>query len=167
MSWRNNLKLLSEQDSQTLGSYSLTDSTSSARREFDFLISQIGDRDVVVDACLPPQLVRDLRVRNLNAVWVPSMLGDGASDEEIERQLLICSSTSEKRERVLLTRDVEFYRKIRKKAILVSFKAARFTTRTRVTNETLRREIRRIIKFRNDMAAGSASRRSEFSCEQN
>ena len=41
----------------------------------------------MVDACLPPHaLAEDLRRRNINAEWVPAILGDGVSDDEIERQ---------------------------------------------------------------------------------
>ena len=44
---------------------------------------------MVVDACLfAPVSANDLRRSSVNAIWVPSILGDGASDEEIERQLL-------------------------------------------------------------------------------
>jgi hypothetical protein len=62
--------------------------------------------DVVVDACLPPKLARGLRERNINAIWVPPVLGDGASDKEIERQLLIGEGLlweSRSEEKVLLT----------------------------------------------------------------
>jgi hypothetical protein len=80
------------------------------------LLDQIGNRDVVVDACLPPQLANDLRRNNVNAIWVPAMLGDGASDGEIERQLLAGRWDHRwgggDREKVLLTRDVEFYKRI-------------------------------------------------------
>ncbi len=92
------------------------------------LLNQIGNRDVVVDACLPPQLANDLRRNNVNAIWVPSILGDGASDGEIERQLLVGhwnrQWSESSREKVLLTRDVEFYKRIRGKAILVSYRVS-------------------------------------------
>ena len=92
-------------------------------RSLDELFVWIGDKSVV-DACLP-QLAQDLRRNGVNAVWVPAMLGDGASDEEVEARLLSAGwGTVEQRrsERVLLTRDVRFYKRIRKRAILVSFK---------------------------------------------
>ncbi len=92
------------------------------------LLGRIGDKSVVVDACLPPQLVQDLRRNGVNAVWVPAMLGDGASDEEVDARLLRAGwGTFEERqsERVLLTRDVRFYKRIKKRAILVSYKMAR------------------------------------------
>ena len=89
------------------------------------LLAQIGKMDAVVDAFLPPQLARDLRERNINAIWVPPVLGDGASDIEIERQLLIGEGLlweSRSEEKVLLTRDVKFCRRLRKKAILVRYR---------------------------------------------
>lgn len=89
------------------------------------LLAKIGDKSVVVDACLPPQLVQDLRKNGVNAVWVPAMLGDGASDAEVEARLLRAGwGTFQERqsERVLLTRDVRFYKRIKKRAILVSYK---------------------------------------------
>ena len=104
------------------------------------LLDEIGDRDVVVDACLSPQLVEDLRRNHVNAVWVPAILGDGASDDEIDRQLL--RGFGEKKERVLLTRDVEFYKRIRNRAILVSFKS--MTLKTRDLEEL---DLRKEIKF--------------------
>ena len=55
----------------------------------DLLMEEIGGRVAVVDACLPPQLADDLRERGASAIWVPAIMGDGASDEEIDRQLLI------------------------------------------------------------------------------
>jgi len=99
--------------------------SSSPRTNFDIelLKEEIGERVAVIDACLPPQLAEDLRERGVRAVWVPAIMGDGASDEEIYRQLLISNwqlSYFRDMEKVLLTRDVEFYRKVRKMAILVS-----------------------------------------------
>ena len=100
--------------------------TLDSNRNLTELLARIGDKSVVVDACLPPQLVQDLRRNGVNAVWVPAMLGDGASDEEVEARLLRAGwGTVEQRrsERILLTRDVRFYKRIRKRAILVSFKS--------------------------------------------
>ena len=91
--------------------------------DIDLLKQEIGERVAVVDACLPPQLAEDLRERGVRAVWVPAIMGDGASDDEIYRQLLLSNrqlSYFRGVDKVLLTRDVEFYRKIRKRAILVS-----------------------------------------------
>jgi len=85
-------------------------------------MEEIAGRVAVIDACLPPQLADDLRERGASAVWVPAIMGDGASDEEIDRQLLISDwqlSYFKDKPRVLLTKDVEFYKKIRKRAILV------------------------------------------------
>jgi len=85
-------------------------------------MEEIAGRVAVVDACLPPQLADDLRERGANAIWVPAIMGDGASDEEIDRQLLISDwllSYFENKKRVLLTKDVEFYKKIKSRAILV------------------------------------------------
>jgi hypothetical protein len=96
-------------------------------KEIKQLLEKIGDRDVVVDACLPPQLANDLRGNNINAVWVPAVLGDGASDEEIIKELLFedqgCRGDSSN-QKVLLTRDVAFYRRIEKRAILVNHRTA-------------------------------------------
>lgn len=92
------------------------------------LLKKIGNRDVLVDACLPPQLANDLRRNNINAVWVPAVLGDGASDEDIIRELLLGNQgrggDSGSNQKVLLTRDVEFYRRVEKRAILVSHRTA-------------------------------------------
>jgi predicted nuclease of predicted toxin-antitoxin system len=112
--------------------------------DVDFLIARIGDRDAVVDACLPPQIVQDLRRNNVNAVWVPAMLGDGASDDEIDRQLLRSNWgewEEKRRNRVLLTRDVEFYNKVRNRAILVSYRPSRIS-RQEIRELNLKREIK-------------------------
>jgi hypothetical protein len=101
-----------------------------SRREIQLLLDKIGKRDVVVDACLPPQLAQELRRNNINAIWVPAILGDGVSDDEIMRELfyedlrLWGNSNNPK---VLLTRDVEFYRRIEKKAILVNHRVAKLS----------------------------------------
>ena len=111
--------------------------------DIEFLLGQIGDRDAVVDACLPPQLAEDLRRRNINAVWVPAVLGDGVSDEEIERQLLIGEGLlweSRKDQKVLLTRDVRFSRKLKSRAILVRYRPT--TIVTRITSQELRKELK-------------------------
>jgi hypothetical protein len=117
------------------------------------LLSQIGNRDVVVDACLPPQLANDLRHNNLNAIWVPAILGDGATDGEIERQLLAGhwnkQWTSGGREKVLLTRDVEFYKRIRGRAILVSYRIFHPTSRRIPTNLEIRKELKRMVQKEN------------------
>jgi predicted nuclease of predicted toxin-antitoxin system len=118
--------------------------------DFELLLAQIGDRDAVVDACLPPQLAQDLRKRNINAVWVPAILGDGASDEEIERQLLIGEGLlweSRKDKKVLLTRDVKFYRKLRSKAILVKYRCV--PASRSITPQELRKELK-ILRNGND-----------------
>jgi predicted nuclease of predicted toxin-antitoxin system len=112
--------------------------------DVDFLIARIGDRDAVVDACLPPQLVQDLRRNNVNAVWVPAMLGDGASDDEIDRQLLRSDWgvwEDRRRNKVLLTRDVEFYKKVRNRAILVSYRRSSLSPQ-QVQELDLRREVK-------------------------
>jgi predicted nuclease of predicted toxin-antitoxin system len=113
--------------------------------DVEFLIERIGDRDAVVDACLPPQLVQDLRRNNVNAVWVPAMLGDGASDEEIDRQLLRSDWgvwEEKRRNKVLLTRDVEFYKKVRNRAILVSYR------RSALSSEEIQRlDLKREVKL--------------------
>lgn len=105
------------------------------------LLSQIGDRDAVVDACLPPQLAEDLRRRNINAVWVPAILGDGVSDEEIERQLLIGEGLlwEARKQKVLLTRDVRFSRKLKSRAILVRY---RTINGSMISDQELRKELK-------------------------
>ena len=118
MSWRNNPSATAEIVSRRGESFL---ETLNAIYDIELLLGQIGDRDAVVDACLPPQLAEDLRRRNINAVWVPAILGDGVSDEEIERQLLIGEGLlweSRKDQKVLLTRDVRFSRKLKSRAIL-------------------------------------------------
>ena len=137
MSWRDNLRSTIENTSEN---------QFEARRiryDFEFLLAQIGDRDAVVDACLPPQLAEDLRRKNINAVWVPAILGDGVSDEEIERQLLIGEGLiweSRKKNKVLLTRDVKFFRKLRNKAILVRYRD--IVGRSLVDSRELKRELK-------------------------
>ena len=94
-------------------------------RDLNILLSKIGDRVAVVDACLPPQLANELRRKGVPAVWVPAMLGDGASDQDIERKLLIAGGGEaglREKERVLLTRDVRFYKRIQGRAILVRYR---------------------------------------------
>lgn len=121
MSWRSNLRSTVELASRT---GEIRVETQSRNYNFDLLLAQIGDRDAVVDACLPPQLAQDLRNHNVNAVWVPAVLGDGVRDEEIERLLLIGEGLiweSRKEGKVLLTRDVKFYRRLRTRAILVNY----------------------------------------------
>ncbi len=117
------------------------------------LIDQIGNRDVVVDACLPPQLANDLRRNNVNAIWVPAILGDGASDGEIERQLLGGRWSQHwggtEKEKVLLTRDVEFYKRIRGRAILVGYKVSNSAARKLQSNDKIRRELKRIVRHEN------------------
>ncbi|MDG6997519.1 MAG: hypothetical protein JRN15_00200 [Nitrososphaerota archaeon] len=137
MSWRDNLGSMIENESERYFA------KSRAPYNFEFLLAQIGDRDAVVDACLPPQLAEDLRGRNINAVWVPAILGDGASDEEIERQLLIGEGLiweSRKKNKVLLTRDVKFFRKLRSKAILVRYRDA--VGRSLVDSQQLKRQLK-------------------------
>lgn len=120
---------------------------------FEFLLAQIGDRDAVVDACLPPQLAEDLRRRNINAVWVPAVLGDGVSDEEIERQLLIGEGLiweSRKKSKVLLTRDVKFFRRLRNKAILVKYRD--IIGRSLVDSQQLRRDLKMLQNSNGNVA---------------
>jgi len=154
MSWRGNL-------SSTISSVSTRSRPSSAvQNDYDNcvleilpLINQIGNRDVVVDACLPPQLANDLRRNKVSAIWVPAILGDGASDREIERQLLLGRWNQQwggsDREKVLLTRDVEFYKRIRGRAILVSYKMSNSVTRRIPSNAAIRKELKRIIQQEN------------------
>ena len=118
------------------------------------LLNQIGNRDVVVDACLPPQLANDLRRNNVNAIWVPAILGDGASDSEIERQLLLGRWNQQwgesNREKVLLTRDVEFYKRNRGKAILVSYHVSNSAARRITSSSIIRCELKRMIQEENN-----------------
>jgi hypothetical protein len=105
-------------------------SASDTKREIQLLLDKIGKRDVVVDACLPPQLAQELRRNNINAIWVPAILGDGASDDEIMRELFFEDPRlwgESSNPKVLLTRDVEFYRRIEKKAILVNHRIAKLS----------------------------------------
>ena len=139
MSWRNNLRTTTETYSRRERSFQIH----GAIYDVEFLLGQIGDRDAVVDACLPPQLAEDLRRRNINAVCVPAILGDGVSDDEIERQLLIGEGLlweSRKKHKVLLTRDVRFWRKLKNRAILVKYRA--MTRGTMITNRELRKELK-------------------------
>jgi predicted nuclease of predicted toxin-antitoxin system len=139
MSWRDNLRSTIESTSEKNFAWQRTS------YDFEFLLAQIGDRDAVVDACLPPQLAEDLRRRNINAVWVPAILGDGVSDEEIERQLLIGEGLiweSRKKNKVLLTRDVKFFRKLRNRAILVRYRD--IVGRSFVDSQQLKRELKNL-----------------------
>lgn len=116
MCWRDNPESTIESKSQDKGNFATHGPTS-----FQLLLAQIGDRDAVVDVCLPPQLAEELRRSNINAIWVPAILGDRVSDEEIEKQLLIGGGLiwQSKKQKALLTRDVRFFRKLRSRAILV------------------------------------------------
>jgi len=87
MSW-NNFRSTTDRVQLNRFSSSLREGYGDPSLEILPLLDQIGNRDVVVDACLPPQLANDLGRNNVNAIWVPAILGDGASDGEIERQLL-------------------------------------------------------------------------------
>jgi hypothetical protein len=101
-----------------------------SRKEIQLLLDKIGKRDVVVDACLPPQLATELRRNNINAIWVPAILGDGASDDEIMRELFFENKRlwgNSNNQKVLLTRDVELYRRVEKKAILVNHRIAKLS----------------------------------------
>jgi predicted nuclease of predicted toxin-antitoxin system len=156
MSWRNNLRAtIDATDNNWKGhdvSYSRVQSSKDPSTEILSLVEKIGDRDAVVDACLPPQLANDLRRNSVNAIWVPAILGDGASDEEIERQLLTSGLDwwgSSKKEKVLLTRDVEFYKRIRSKAILVSYRVSNLSARGMISNAALRSELKRMVRFQN------------------
>ena len=136
MSWRDSLR-------STIESTSEKNFGTQSPSNFEFLLTQIGDRDAVVDACLPPQLAKDLRRRNINAVWVPAVLGDGVSDDEIERQLLIGEGLiweSRKKNKVLLTRDVKFFRRLRNRAILVRYRD--MVGRPLVDSQQLKRELK-------------------------
>ena len=147
MSWRDNLRSTIE------SAYESNFAASRMPYNFEFLLAQIGDRDVVVDACLPPQLAEDLRRRSINAIWVPAVLGDGVSDEEIERQLLIGEGLiweSRKKSKVLLTRDVKFFTKLRNRAILVRYRD--IVGRSLVDSQQLKRELK-ILQNSNDSIA--------------
>lgn len=136
MSWRDNLRE-SEIVSKSDEFFRIRNTT----YDVESLLSQIGDRDAVVDACLPPQLAEDLRRRNINAVWVPAILGDGVSDEEIERQLLIGEGLlwEARKQKVLLTRDVRFSRKLKSRAILVRY---RTINGSMISDQELRKELK-------------------------
>ena len=118
MSWRDNFRTITDKVQLNRFSSSFPGGNEDLLIEMLPLIDQIGNRDVVVDACLPPQLANDLRRNNVKAIWVPAILGDGASDGEIERQLLGGRWSQHwggtEKEKVLLTRDVEFYKRIRR-----------------------------------------------------
>jgi len=153
MSWRNNLRATIDATGTDWKrhdvTYSLVQFSDDPRTEILSLVEKIGDRDAVVDACLPPQLANDLRRNSVNAIWVPAILGDGASDEEIERQLLTSGLDkwgSSKKEKVLLTRDVEFYKRIRSRAILVSHRVSNLSARGMISNAALRSELKRMIR---------------------
>jgi uncharacterized protein with PIN domain len=77
---------------------------------YDELIQKIGKRSVIVDACLPLQLVKGLQKHGIDAIWVPYSLGASAKDDYIESQL---------NGRVLLTRDFAFAKKLGDKGILL------------------------------------------------
>jgi len=154
MSWRNNLRATIDATGSNWkrrdATYSHAESYHDPGTEILSLIKKIGDRDAVVDACLPPQLADDLIRNSVNAIWVPAILGDGVSDDEIERQLLTCSLDqwgSTKKEKVLLTRDVEFYKRIRSRAILVSYRMSSLSARGMISNTALRSELRRMVRF--------------------
>jgi len=156
MSWRNSLRATIDASGNwkrnDIG-YSLVQSYHDPGIEILSLIKKIGNRDAVVDACLPPQLANDLRKNSVNAIWVPTILGDGASDDEIERQLLTSGLDrwgSAKREKVLLTRDVEFYKRIRSRAILVSYRMPNMSARGFISNATLRSELKRMVRYQNN-----------------
>jgi predicted nuclease of predicted toxin-antitoxin system len=152
MSWRENLGSYSDRVQLNRFS-SFAEDYGEPMAEILPLLSQIGDRDVVVDACLPPQLANDLRKNNVNAIWVPAILGDGASDGEIERQLLRGKWSQRwggsDKEKVLLTRDVEFYKRIRGRAILVSYRVSNSASTKMQSNEMIRRELKKIIRREN------------------
>ncbi|MDA4110992.1 MAG: hypothetical protein OK439_00525 [Thaumarchaeota archaeon] len=117
--------------------------------DITLLLELIGGRDAVVDACLPPQLAQDLRRNNVNAVWVPAILGDGASDDEIIRQLLSEHQSSwgdSNNQKVLLTRDVEFYQRIRKRAILISYHMLNSPPSGLNSEIRLRKELRKMVR---------------------
>jgi len=154
MNWRGNLKSSGEKVQKSF-SFDLEEQCS----EITPLLGQIGNRDAVVDACLPPQLADDLRRNNVNAIWVPAILGDGASDGEIERQLLARHWSEQwwgggqDKEKVLLTRDVEFYKRIRNKAILVSYHISNASARKIPSEASIRKELKKIIEERTKLKA--------------
>jgi hypothetical protein len=154
MSWRGNLR--SPVNRAQAYERSSNDDYDESVVEILPLLDQIGNRDVVVDACLPPQLAGDLRRNNVSAIWVPAILGDGASDGEIERQLLTGRWDQRwgggNREKVLLTRDVEFYKRIPGRAILVSYRVSNSAARRYVSNEVIRKELKRLIPYANRMS---------------
>jgi predicted nuclease of predicted toxin-antitoxin system len=118
-------------------------------------MEEIGGRVAVVDACLPPQLADDLRERGASAIWVPAIMGDGVSDEEIDRQLLISDwqlSYFKSKRRVLLTKDVEFYKKIRNRAILVRrhHLAPEAALESRLNSKLRRSDLRKLSESRDN-----------------
>lgn len=153
MSWQGN----PESSSEKFHNGAISKTQYSLRQHYDDYVSEIlpllekiGDRDVVVDACLPPQLANDLRRSNVNAIWVPAILGDGASDGEIERQLLVAGRWnkqwgSEGREKVLLTRDVEFYKRVRGKAILISYRPSNPSAKRIQSDIAIKKELKRMM----------------------
>ncbi len=155
MSWRDSLR--STSDRVQLNNFPSPSSFPEAFEDPPIemlpLLDQIGNRDVVVDACLPPQLANDLRRNNVSAIWVPAILGDGVSDGEIERQLLGGKWNRQwgggEKEKVLLTRDVEFFKRIRGRAILVSYKISNSSMRKIQSNEAMRKELKKIIRREN------------------
>jgi len=152
MSW-NNFRSTTDRVQLNRFSSSLREGYGDPSLEILPLLDQIGNRDVVVDACLPPQLANDLRRNNVNAIWVPAILGDGASDGEIERQLLRGSWSPRlggtEKEKVLLTRDVEFYKRTRGRAILVSYKVSNSAARKIQFNDKIRRDLKRLVRSEN------------------
>jgi hypothetical protein len=154
MSWRENLRSTTDK----LQTSSRIPSSSQPEFEESYveimpLLYQIGNRDVVVDACLPPQLASDLRRNHVNAIWVPAILGDGASDGEIERQLLRGHWDQRwgggDKEKVLLTRDVEFYKRIRGRAILVSYHMSSSASKRLRSGVAMRKELKRMLREQN------------------
>jgi hypothetical protein len=155
MSWRGNLSSHVERYQRDVRySSSLRFNDESSIVGIEPLLNEIGNRDVVVDACLPPQLANDLRRNNVNAIWVPAILGDGASDGEIERQLLAGRwdrrwGGGDHREKVLLTRDVEFYKRIRGRAILISYRVSNSASRRFTSNAMMKRHLKRMLQYEN------------------
>ena len=156
MSWRSNpsestYERSHPSDENSKTQYSLHQHYDDYEREILPLVKKIGNRDVVVDACLPPQLANDLRRIHVNAIWVPAILGDGATDGEIERQLLLSGRWNklwggENRDKVLLTRDVEFYKRVRSKAILISYRATNSSARKLQSNIAIKKELKRMMR---------------------
>ncbi len=78
---------------------------------YDELIARIKGRSVIVDACLPIQLVEGLKERGVDAIWVPESFGGSAKDYIIASQL--------NSDNILLTRDVKFAERLGENAILL------------------------------------------------